>query len=290
MLKWERKLVEFIDGRLIELAFIGITLIALFMRRDALWHTGFDYEKSFYPETAGYLHTPFYTFFIVLISFIPITPIRTLKWIIIFFDIGTAVGGIFLLKKVMLPSMERLTMFACYALLLLTPLSIENGVTWIHTDSICLCAVIGAVILCQRKHDLWAGILLGIAAALQMQYIIFFVAAGIYGGIKNRKILPGLGIGLGVVAALTVIGCLRTGIDVRDSFSMLFNWLAVSPVTGELFNGILPWLDGMLRNFAYLIGMGAILFGFCKPKYWWAAAGVHMGIVLYIGQILQQNI
>lgn len=290
MLKWERKLAEFLDGRLIELVCIGITLIALFMRRDALWHISFDYEKSFYPETAGYLHTPFYTFFIRLISFIPMTPIRTLKWIIILFDMGIALGGVFLLKKIMVPSMERLTMFACYALLLLTPLSIENGVTWIHIDSICLCGVIGAVMLCQRKHYLWAGILLGIAAALQMQYMIFFIAAGIYGSIKNRKILPYWGIGLGIVGVLTVMGSLWAGINVRDSIFMLFNWLMVSPVTGEFFSGILPWLDGMLRNFGYLIGMGAILFGFCKAKYWWAAAGVHVGIILYIGQILQQNI
>lgn len=290
MLKWERKLAEFLDGRMIELAFIGITLVALFMRRDALWHISFDYENSFYPDAAGYLHTPFYTLFIRLISFIPMTPIRTLKWLIIFFDLGVALGGAFLLKKIVIPAMDRYTVLVCYALFLLTPLSIENGVTWIHIDSICACTVIAAIMSGYKKRYLWTGILLGIAAALQMQYIIFFIAAGIYSGIKNRKMLPYLGSGLGIVTVLTVIGSCWVGVNVSESISMLFDWLLVSPVTGEFFSGILPWLEGMLRNFAYLIGMGAVLFGFYKTKYWWAAAGIHVGIILYIGQVLQQNI
>ena len=190
----------------------------------------------------------------------------------------------------MLPAMDRYTVLTCYAFLLLTPLSIENGVTWIHIDSICICMFIGAMIAGYKKRYLWTGILLGIAAALQMQYIIFFIAAGIYSSIKNRKILPYLGIGLGILAVLTIVGSQREGISASDSVFMLFDWLFVNPVTGEYFGGILSWLEGMLRSFGYLIGMGAILFGFYKTKYWWAAAGVHVGIILYIGQILQQNI
>ena len=290
MFKWERKLVEFLDGRLLELAFIGITLIALFMRRDGLWHVSFDYEKNFYPEAAGYLHTPFYTFCIWVISFIPITPIRTLKIFIIFFDFLFALGGVFLVKKIMVPSMDRYTMLACYALLLLTPLAIENGVIWIHIDSICLCAVMGAMTACYKKRYLWTGILLGIAAAFQMQYIIFLAAMGIYAFLKNKKVLPHLGIGLGTIVFLTIIGSCWAGLHVSESVLMLFDWLFVSPVTGEFFGGILSWLDGMLRYFGYFVGMSAMLLGFYKTKYWWAAAGIHVGIILYIGQILQQNI
>lgn len=290
MFKWERKLVELLDGRMVQLACIGITLIALFIRRDGLWHISFDYEKNFYPEAAGYLHTPFYAFCIWLISFVPITPIRTLKMLIIFFDLIFALSGIFLIKKIMCPFMDRYAMLACYALLLLTPLSIENGVIWVHIDSICLCAVMGAVIACYKKRYLWTGILMGIAAALQMQYIVLFFAMGIFGLLKNKKILPYLGIGLGTIVVLTVLGSFWAGTNVSDSVFMLFNWLFISPVTGEYFSGVLLWLEGMLRNYGYFIGMSAILFGFYKAKYWWAAAGVHVGIILYVGQILQQNI
>lgn len=94
MLKWERKLIESIDRYLPQLVWILVTLIALFIRRGGLWHVSFDFGSQFYTDDPGYLHTPFYTMFIWLVSHIPVTPIRTVKMIISLFDFGVAAAAV----------------------------------------------------------------------------------------------------------------------------------------------------------------------------------------------------
>ncbi|MGN1148433.1 MAG: hypothetical protein ACI4TB_08425, partial [Lachnospiraceae bacterium] len=190
MLKWERKLVEYIDRWLPEFVFVMVTLIAVFMRRDGLWHMCLDYQNAFYPEAPGYLHTPFYMLFIQWICYIPITPIRTLKMVIGLFDFGVALGSILLLRSLKGQGIQKYAVLACYVLCLITPLSIENGITWIHVDAICLCAVLGAALLYRKRKYLWVGLLLGMAAALQAQYLIFLLAACAIGIWKNKKMLP----------------------------------------------------------------------------------------------------
>lgn len=287
MLKWERKLIEQIDRYLPELAWLLVTLAAIWIRRSGLWHVCFDYQNQFYIEEPGYLHTPFYTLLIWLISFVPMTPIRTVKLMISLFDFCAAAGGIALLTELLGKQTDRRVFLTCYALLMISPLTIENGLTWIHLDSVCLSMVLWAAFAWKRKKSVAAGILLGVAAAIQMQYGIFLIVAAICSLKRNRNWLKVFGAGCAVTALLTALGSLWGGLNWQAGMYHLINWVVISPGTGEGLKGVLDWLAAMTGHYAYLAGTGAVLTAFVYPKSKWLAAVVNVFLILYLGQILQ---
>ena len=336
MLKWERKLIESIDRYLPQLVWILVTLIALFIRRGGLWHVSFDFGSQFYTDDPGYLHTPFYTMFIWLVSHIPVTPIRTVKMIISLFDFGVAAAAVVLIRDRMvrrdglkyrdglknraglrnragLTSLTGLAaesntgrLLVAYALLLISPVVIENGLTWIHMDSICFFAVLCALIAWNRKKNLLGWILLGAAAALQMQYGVLFIAAVLYFQVKKHagRTVAGTAAGLAdpaglagpvaavaVIAGLNVAACIWSGTDWLTGMSQLVNWLIINPATGEVFGSLSAWLAVMAAQYAYVIAVSTLMAIFL---HWggsayliWTAAGCHLVLTIYLGWILQ---
>lgn len=325
MLKWERKLIESIDRYLPQLVWILVTLIALFIRRGGLWHVSFDFGSQFYTDDPGYLHTPFYTMFIWLVSHIPVTPIRTVKMIISLFDFGVAAAAVVLIRDRMVRR-EGLKYrdVVAYALLLISPVVIENGLTWIHMDSICFFAVLCALIAWNRKKNLLGWILLGAAAALQMQYGVLFIAAVLYFQVKKHagRTVAGTAAGLAgpaspadpaspvglaspaspaglagpvaavaVIAGLNVAACIWSGTDWLTGMSQLVNWLIINPATGEVFGSLSAWLAVMAAQYAYVIAVSTLMAIFL---HWggsayliWTAAGCHLVLTIYLGWILQ---
>lgn len=287
MFKWERKLMEFIDRHLTTFAFLFVTLLALLMHRSGYWHTSFDLQSHFYPELPEYLHAPFYTILLRILPLIPAaSPVVLLKKIICLFDFGTALGAVYLLKQ---KKAGTTTLLACYTLLLISPLTLENGLIWIHADSICMCALLWSFVLYRRNHSLAAGLLLGTGAAILAPYAIAFPILLFYGLRKKEKLSVYLGTGtiLWVFLNVLSIGILKIG--VREGLSMLINWLIKSPKNGHAFSGILPWLKTMPAYFGYLIGTLALICAFHKPKYRIPAAILHLLILLYLGSILQHG-
>lgn len=288
MFKWERRLTEWIDRYLPELLFVLITLIAAFMRfREGIWHVSFDYQNQFYPELPTYTHTPFYTLFMRMICYIPVTPIRTMKYIICLFDFAVALEAVALLGRLRGQRREKTAALACYGLLLISPLAIANGLVWIHADSICLSAVLGAWLLAGRKKYPWAGLLLGAAAALQMQYGVFWIIAVIWSVRKQKKALPWLGAGAVLTVILTFAGILAEGTGAKEGVYALVRWLVTDQASGEAFAGILPWITQMAGQFGYLIGTAALLYAFYRPRRSPVAAVVYIGVTVYLGFLLQ---
>ena len=299
MLKWERKLIESIDRYLPQLVWILVTLIALFIRRGGLWHVSFDFGSQFYTDDPGYLHTPFYTMFIWLVSHIPVTPIRTVKMIISLFDFGVAAAAVVLIRDRMVrrDGLKYRDVVA-YALLLISPVVIENGLTWIHMDSICFFAVLCALIAWNRKKNLLGWILLGAAAALQMQYGVLFIAAVLYFQVKKHagRTVAAAGpagpvAAVAVIAGLNVAACIWSGTDWLTGMSQLVNWLIINPATGEVFGSLSAWLAVMAAQYAYVIAVSTLMASFL---HWggsayliWTAAGCHLVLTIYLGWILQ---
>lgn len=292
MFKWERRLTGWVDRHLPELIFVLITLIAAFMRfREGIWHVSFDYQNQFYPELPTYTHTPFYTFFMRMICYIPVTPIRTMKYIICLFDFVVALEGTVLLGRLR-GRREKTVTLACYGLLLISPLAIADGLIWIHVDSICLSAVLGACLLAGKKKSSRinlpsVGLLLGVAAALQMQYSVFWVIAVIWSAGKQKRALPWLGAGAVLAGILTAVGILSEGMRVGEGLFALVSWLVTDQASGEMYAGIVPWIAQMAGQFGYLAGTAALLYAFYRPRRSPAAAVVYIGATVYLGCILR---
>lgn len=290
MLKWERKLIERIDRYLPQLVWILVTLIALFIRRGGLWHVSFDFGSQFYTDDPGYLHTPFYTMFIWLVSHIPVTPIRTVKMIISLFDFGVAAAAIVLIRDRLGKDADIRKLLTCYALLLISPVVIENGLTWIHMDSICFFAVLCALIARNRNKNVMGCILLGAAAALQMQYGVLMIGLAVYCLVKRKRDLKWICVGMAVTAGLTVCAAVWADLSVSQCLYRLVNWLIINPATGEMFSSLLLWMGVMIANYGYLISSGMLIAAFRyeeNHRRIWAAAVIQVLFTIYLGWILQ---
>lgn len=303
MFKWERKLAELIDRHLPALGFLIVTLMIVFMHRAGYWHTSFDLQSHFYPDLPEYLHTPFYTLLLRSLPIFSNTPVVLLKKIICLFDFVAALGAVYLLKQ---KNADKTAMLACYALLLVSPLTIENGLIWIHTDSVCMAAFLWSLVLYKRKHSILAGILLGAGAAILPQYAVLFLFPALYAYRKAKTmpatvssndpgkylfskiyIFPAVGIATAILLNTVSIGVL--GLNLQKGLFMLINWLVISPENGKTFSGLIPWLKAMPAYFGYMTGTLALILAFLKPKYRIPAAVIHVLLLLYIGTILQRG-
>ena len=286
MFKWEKYLIEKVDKWLFYVAFVLITIVALLMRRQVIWHNSFDYANQFYADAPGYLHTPFYSLFILLLSYVPGLPIHTLKWIIAIFDFLVAILGMMLLHSQCDGNKNRIIELAGFALLLVSPLVLEYGVVWIHIDAVCVGMVIAACLFGKHKHYHIMGILLGIACALQMQYFVLVIVLGIWSWHKKAGMKWMISACLTVVL-LSLVGVFVNGISFGDGAYGLVNWLFVDPSTGKFFAEVLEWIKMMILYYGYLIGVGIVGWALCRQKYYLPAAVFHIGLIIYVAQILQ---
>lgn len=305
MLKWERKLADIINKKMPLLAFFVIVLLTIYMRRAGYWYTSFDYGCHFYPELPTYLHTPFYTLLINMLPAISITPVMQVKILVCLFDFIAASGAVQLLRETQ-PSKDTAALLACFTLLLVSPLTIESGLLWIHMDSVCMSAFIWSLVLYRRKHFALAGILLGAGAAILTQYVILLLFPVLYergkaqvalsanGHGRSDKcphpqtfIFPGATISTIILLHAVSVGVL--GLNLQKGLFMLISWLIISPENGTVFSGLLPWLKAMPAYFGYMIGTLSLILAFLKPKYRVPAAVIHLLFLLYIGHILQNG-
>lgn len=283
MFKLERKLIEEINKRLLVLAFFLVTLLTWYMRRAAYWHTSFDFQSHFYPELPNYLHTPFYTFLLRLLPAASISPIVQVKMLLFLFDLGVALGAVCLFSK----SRDKIALFSLYTLLLVSPLTIETGLVWVHLDAVCMSAFLWSLILHKKHLDVPAGILLGIGAAILTQYTVLFLLLAFYSLRKKEKMLIYLGSGMITMIFLNAAATAFLGSDSQNGILMSVSWLIKSPIDGTVFFGLLPWLQTMAAYFGYMAGTLCLIGAFWKPKYRLPAAVIHIGALFYIGHILQ---
>lgn len=302
MFKWEQKLTEIIDKKLPLLAFFIVTLSAFYMRRAGYWYSSFDLQNHFYPELLTYLHTPFYTLLIKMLPAISITPVQQVKILVCLFDLAAALGAVQLLKETG-RSDSRTALLACFTLLLVSPLTIESGLLWIHVDSLCMSAFLWAMVLYKRKRSVPAGILAGIGAALLTQYALLLLLPVLFAYKKTpelssserseiklpprRFLFPCTALITGLILNAAAVGILDT--DWRTGLFGLVNWLLISPESGTVFSGFISWLKTMPAYLGYMIGTLSLLTAFMKPKYRVPAAVIHVLLLLYIGHILQQG-
>ncbi len=285
MFKWERKLIEEIDNRLLIPAFCIVTLLTWYMRRTAYWYTSFDYQSHLYPELPDYLHTPFYTFLLRLLPAISISPLVQIKMLLFIFDLGVALGAICLLQK----SRDKIALFSLYTLLLVSPLTIETSAIWARLDAVCMSAFLWSLVLYKRQRFILAGILLGIGAAILTQYTVLFLLLTFYGMHKKEKMptYPIIGVITMIFLNTAAIGLLR--LDPQSGILMSGSWLIKNPPDGKLFSGLLPWFKTMAVHFGYMAGTLCLIGAFWKPKSRVPAAAIHIGALLYIGRILQHG-
>lgn len=289
MLKIERKLTDWIDKYLVQIVMVMLVVFAVYMRKATLYHRPFDMENAFYPDATGYLHTAFYTQWIAWLSRLPVVCVTTLKILTAGFDVVLALLTAFWIWKPQGIAEKRNVgqAFVCFGLLLVSPLCIANGVVWLHIDSICLSILVCAWMCLERERYPVAGLLMGLAIALQMQYVVILIGLSIRVFRKKREALPCLLVAMGVLLGLNILSVPLLNISFTEGLFSLVNWLMLDPGTGELHVNLLTWFCSLLGQFSYLLGVGSMIVAFRTRKYWKTALIINAVTILFLGGILQ---
>lgn len=126
-------------------------------------------------DATGFLHTVFYALWIQWLSKHPVLCLKTIKILTILFDVAAALLPTFWIRKIYEGKKGDLPAFACFGLLLVSPLCVANSVVWLHVECICISILLCALLGLEKKKYLVAGLLAGAATALQVQYIVILL-------------------------------------------------------------------------------------------------------------------
>lgn len=244
MLKIEKKLIEWIEKHMFVLQLVLVSVLALYIRRIAIWWNTDDIGAYFdYHDNC----TQSYLYYLVVnaVQYLPMLPVHSVKWMSILGDFGTAFLCLLLVKE----SNEEnvLLQVFCYTICLFSPVLFLRGAVWAQMDSVAVCLfLLGWLFFDKRKKG--AAEIFMLLSALLYPCMLVFVLCFLW---KKRKENVGnfwiTALGF-LVAWLLFCGCAALSVE-RGFLTGLKNsvaWLLYDPVTGQSFATGLDWIREVL--------------------------------------------
>lgn len=284
MLKAERKLVEFVEKHLFLLCILLLSLLALYLRKVAVWWnydaivTNFDKHKN-YTQTAAYF------LILRLIQYLPLLPVHSIKWMAGLADFGVAGLVTYLLGR----GADHRKQLIFYTVILFSPVLYLRGIIWAQTDSVALLLLLSGYLLYdkKKKENKKAGMrlaLVPVVAAIALCPCLFLVVLlylwkgeGAQRDFWCDVILLTLG---GLLVQL--VCALLTGEPWKEGPLSCIRFLTYHPESGALYNNAAEWLLQMI----YLYSPAAmVLTAFAAGKrrisYGWTISITIVSTVLY---------
>ncbi len=199
MLKYEKKSVDWLIEKKNIIFFVFISAFSIFIRLFGLKHISFDMEyylipwfeeimslgkiKALSAQVGNY--NIIYQTIIALITYLPVSPVYSYKFISIFFDFLLAFSSALLVVRIIEPGDKifSLKFNIVYSIVLCIPTIILNSSIWGQCDSIYTCMVILALLFLFEKKYVKAFLLLGLGFAFKLQTVFilpFFIAIYLY--------------------------------------------------------------------------------------------------------------
>lgn len=236
-LEFENKIYEYIKKHIIPIGFIIITILAIgarfyFLRYQTWDYTGFLSKWIEQIEANGGFfalkdkigdYNCIYMTILAALTYIPISPLYTIKAISILFDFILAFSSYKLVNK-FLRKKERKGIIGLitYGLILFAPTVLLNGACWGQCDSIYATFVIISLIFLIDEKYFWSFTFLGLAFAFKLQFI-FILPLYILVWISKRK-FPVYYFGiLPVVNFITCIPSIAFGKPIKDCLLVYVN-------------------------------------------------------------------
>lgn len=184
MLKWERKIINYIHENTILFGFVFATIMALFVRvcmfsfesHDYLGFLSrwFDYLKGHggllalgsYP---GDYNAPYMTIMAIL-SYLPFNKLYMIKAVSIIFDYVLAIASCMLVRY-LVPKNKDIYGFITYSVILFLPEVVINSAIWAQCDAGYTSFIIFALLYLLKEKYTKSFIFLGLAFSLKLQFI-----------------------------------------------------------------------------------------------------------------------
>lgn len=279
--KVENTVIDFVNRHLFLIAYILLTVMAVWVRKPMIECMSPDYLPNLI-EVEGNHHTTFYmtimSFLTFCIEHISFLQEKTLFFLVKILCIGGDILAAMLMSHVCkVLSGERYKQergLIAYLLMLFLPSVFLNGVIWGHLDSLAVSLLLIAFIIQKKGHDMAAYILLGFAWALLGHYLIFIVLFFVCCHTeKDRKELN-LGNGLPIVVLTGVLVSfpgMFCGYSMMQCMQKLFLW--GTPETWMLYPFVVVLIFGCLKDVKWIPVMAVF----------------QMAIILDYGTFLYEN-
>lgn len=248
MLKIERKLIDFIEKHMYLLGTLLCTLLALYLRKMAVWWN-YGANISYFDMHSNYTQTVTYYLLVRLTQYLPLLPLHSIKWLAGLADFGIAGVAVYLLGREANASKRLIFFIAC----LFSPILFLRGITWGQIDSVGILLLLTGYVLHERNREKnekckkWAALAPVIFAVALCPWLLLIVILYMC-HTENRQqdfwIRTFLLI-IGVFAIQLLSAALLQG-SWKESFFTLVRFLTYHPESGEQYDNIIDWLLQLL--------------------------------------------
>lgn len=285
MLKIEKKALEWAEKHMYQLTVLLVCIIALYMRRSAIWWNSPDIGYYFDRHT-NHTQSSFYYVLVMLAQYLPMLPLHVMKWFYSLADFAV----IFLGTMVMDRDWKKLSLKKTLFLIvfILSPVAYLRGAVWAQPDSLAFGMILAAYLMWSRGWRKWALVPAALGVALYPCFILLVVG---YFWLSDHGCNGKIWIYFMVLFAgvLTVQGL--SGVILGDTWKegirTCFRWMAYEPYMGVLYkkNGI-DWGLQIINVCGYGAAMTSVLLAYRRKISYIAALAIHLAVLLVYGSLL----
>lgn len=290
MLKIEKRLLEWAEKYMYQLAALLVCLIALYMRRSAIWWYSPD-VGYYFDRHVNHTQSAFYYLLVTLAQYLPLLPLHGMKWLYGLADFAVVFLGVIAMDKdgrkpFYIKFSLKKTIFLI--VLALSPVAYLRGVVWAQPDSLAFSLILAAYLLWNRGRRWRALIPAVFGAALYPCFILFIVGYLWFSDnrLQGRAWIYFVVLWAGFLALQGLFGVIL-GDGWQEGIRTCFRWMAYEPYGGALYRQDgLAWLLQMVNVSGYGAAMTSLLLA-CRRKISYAAAlAVHLPVLLVYGSML----
>lgn len=285
MLKIEKKALEWAEKHMYQLTVLLVSLIALYMRRGAIWWYSPD-VGAYFDRHVDHTQSSLYYVLVMLVQYLPMTPLHGMKWFCSLADFAVvlfcamAMDGDW--KKLSL----KKTLFL--VALILSPVAYLRGAVWAQPDSMAFCLILAACLLWNRGWKKWALIPAILGTALYPCFLLLAVGYLWLSGCRadRRTWVYYAVLAAGFLAVQGFCGMI-TGDTWQEGIRTGFRWMAYEPYEGALYkeNGM-EWIRQMVSVCGYGGAMTGLLLVYRKKLSYVSVLLIHVVVLLAYGSLL----
>jgi Predicted integral membrane protein len=192
----ESRFADFIRKHINVIIIVVISLLGFYLRYSMLPYKSIDYKVWLQPwfyqlSQNGHLaalgqnignYTPPYLTILALLTYIPVNPIYSIKFVSILFDFILAATAACIVRQISFGSSKKINFpsIVTYSTILLLPTVCLNSAYWSQCDSIYVSFILLFVLFMVKKRYIIAFLFFGLAFAFKLQTVFALPAILIY--------------------------------------------------------------------------------------------------------------
>lgn len=285
MLKIEKKLLVWAEKHMYHLTVLLVCVIALYMRRGAVWWHSPD-VGYYFDRHVNHTQSSLYYVLTMLAQYLPVLPLHGLKWLYSVADFAV----IFLGAMAMDGEWKKLSLKKTIFLIafILSPVSYLRGAVWAQPDALAFSLILAAYLLWIRGCRKCALIPAILGAALYPCFLLLVVGYLWLSDncVRGKAWIYLVVLWVGLLAFQGLCGVI-SGDTWQEGIGTCFRWLAYDPYGGALYKKDgLSWILQMVNVSGYGASMLSVLLVYRKKLSYTAALLIHLTVLLVYGSLL----